>query len=289
MQSALWMRDHNLFPAEQWPLCSANGSIRFVQFIEDKKQLSRYAICHDTHWGISLTYFSSLTASQHQLHHLSIAFHCNGLGFMPAISLLMIVPHSVIGITIALSVALLGPQKTPSCLDGSSSSTHSNKHQPPWIFSLSTWMILESCNCCLCFFLPHFTMPHPACTAAIAKKITAAVFVAVTFSGTKAQWGCISGRGISAEAGQQRIQIDFCPFLSKPHLPHSTTSHWIWSTPPSQICWSHGRTGWEKHTIHKSVHFHELWHALICSVYLWVHKLKILSAGFLLCSIIRKT
>ena len=118
----------------------------------------------------ALLTFSSLTASQHQLHHLSVAFHCNGLGFMPAISLLMIVPHSVIGIAIALSVALLGPQKTPSCLDGSSSSTHSNKHQPLWIFSLSTWMILESCNCCLCFFLPHFTMPHPACTAAIAKK-----------------------------------------------------------------------------------------------------------------------
>ena len=41
---------------------------------------------------------------------------------------------------------------------------------PCGFFSLSTWMILESCNCCLCFFLPHFTMPHPACTAAIAKK-----------------------------------------------------------------------------------------------------------------------
>ena len=35
--------------------------------------------------------------------------------------------------------------------------------------------------------------------------------------------------------------------------------------------------------------FHKLWHALICSVYLWAHKLKILSAGFLLCPIIRKT
>ena len=77
---------------------------------------------------------------------------------------------SIIGIAIALSVALLGPQKTPSCLDRSSSSTHSNKHQPPWIFSLSTWMILESCNCCLCFFLPHFAMPHSACTAATAKN-----------------------------------------------------------------------------------------------------------------------
>jgi hypothetical protein len=31
-------------------------------------------------------------------------------------------------------VALLVLQKTPSCLDGSSSSTHSNKHQPLWIF-----------------------------------------------------------------------------------------------------------------------------------------------------------
>ena len=53
-----------------------------------------------------------------------------------------------------------------------------------------------------------------------------AVFVAVAFSGTKALCGCISGRGIFAEAGQQRIQIVFCPFLSKPHLPHPTISHW---------------------------------------------------------------
>ena len=123
------------------------------------------------------------------------------------------------------------------------------------------------------FFLATFCNASSCLHCSNSKKITAAVFVAVTFSGTKAQGGCISGRGISAQAGQQRIQIDFCPFLSKPHLPHSTTSHWIWSTPPSQICWSHGRTGWEKHTIHKSVHFYELWHALICSVYLWAHKL----------------
>ena len=59
----------------------------------------------------ALLTFSSPTASQHQLHHLSVAVHCYGLGFMPAISLLMIVLHSVFGIAIALSVALLGPQK----------------------------------------------------------------------------------------------------------------------------------------------------------------------------------
>ena len=221
----------------------------------------------------ALLTFSSLTASQHQLHHLSVAFHCNGLGFMPAISLLMIVPHSVIGITIALSVALLGPQKTPSCLDGSSSSTHSNKHQPLWIFFSLNLDDLGILQLLPLFLLASFYNASFSLHCSNNNKITEVVFVAVAFSGTKAQWGCISGRGIFAEAGQQRIQIVFCPFLSKPHLPHPTISHWKWSTPLPQICWSQGRTGWEKHTIHKSLNFTNcdmLWFAqYICELINW--------------------
>ena len=136
--------------------------------------------------------------------------------------------------------------------------------QPGWSWNPATVASVSSCLILQCLIQPALQQQQ---------KITAVVFVAVAFSGTKAQWGCISGRGIFAEAGQQRIQIVFHPFLSKPHLPHPTISHWKWSTPLPQICWSQGRTGWEKHTIHKSLNFTNcdmLWFAqYICELINW--------------------
>ena len=273
MQSALWMRDHNLFPAEQWPLCSANGSIRFVQFIEDKKQLSRYAICHDTHWRISLTYFfitHSITASA------SPSLCCFPL-LWPWLhaSHLSVDDRATFGHWhyYCIECGIVRPSKDPF-LPWRKQQLHPQQQAsaPVDFFSLNL-DDLGILQLLPLFLLASFYNASFSLHCSNNNKITAVVFVAVAFSGTKAQWGCISGRGIFAEAGQQRIQIVFCPFLSKPHLPHPTISHWKWSTPLPQICWSQGRTGWEKHTIHKSLNFTNcdmLWFAqYICELINW--------------------
>jgi hypothetical protein len=82
-------------------------------------------------------------------------------------------------------VALLVLQKTLSCFDGSSSSTHSNKQQPLWIFvSLGqSWnpaavASVFSCHILQCLILLALQQQQ---------KITAAVFVAVEFSDIKAR------------------------------------------------------------------------------------------------------
>mgnify|MGYP006196418315 CR=1 FL=1 len=268
------LRDHNLFSTEQWPLYSA-GCIHKVRTI-NWRQSQLYPLCYMSckHWCISHAYF--FTPPQHHSISFTMTLCCCTL-WWPWLHASCLSVDSVaagaIGIALAFSVALLVLQKTPSCLDGSSSSTHSNKHQPLWIFFSLNLDDLGILQLLPLFLLASFYNASFSLHCSNNNKITEVVFVAVAFSGTKAQWGCISGRGIFAEAGQQRIQIDFCPFLSKPHLPHPTISHWKWSTPLPQICWSQGRTGWEKHTIHKSLNFTNcdmLWFAqYICELINW--------------------
>ena len=110
-------------------------SIRFVQLIEDKVSSTHYAICH-----VSIRASAMLTFSPPP-QHCSISFTmtlCCCALWWPWLHASCLSVDSVaagaIGIVLAFSVALLVLQKTPSYLDGSSSSTHSNKQQPLWIF-----------------------------------------------------------------------------------------------------------------------------------------------------------
>jgi len=66
-------------------------SIRFVQLIEDKVSSTHYAICHVSIRASAMLTFSpphSIAASASP--SLSVAVHCDGLGFMPAVSLLIV-------------------------------------------------------------------------------------------------------------------------------------------------------------------------------------------------------
>ena len=181
------LRDHNLFSTEQWPLYSA-GCIHKVRTI-NWRQSQLYSLCYMSrkHKGIShANFFTPLP--QHRSISFTITLCCCTL-WWPWLHASCLSVDSVaagaIGIVLAFSVALLVLQKTPSCLDGSSSSTHSNKQQPLWIFvSLGqSWnpaavASVFSCHILQCLILLALQQQQ---------KITAAVFVAVEFSDIKAQ------------------------------------------------------------------------------------------------------
>ncbi len=238
MQSALWgtwgimtyfLQSSDLFVLQ-------DVSKRFVKFIEDKKQL--YPLCfiswyvsaywpyllfhHPQHHSISFTMtLCCCPLPWHWLHasHLSVDdcaalchWHCY-----------------------CLECGIVSPSKDPFLPWWKQQLHPQQQAAAPVDFCLS-WKILESCSCCLCFFLPHFAMPRPACTAATSKKSLWQSLLLLHFLTSK-HGEVASLEGVFfAHAGQQRSHIDFCPFCSKLYLSHPTISHWIWSTPLLQIC-----------------------------------------------------
>ena len=107
----------------------------------------------------------------HRLQHHSMSFSMAlcccpmyGLGFMSAISLLMIVLHGAISIAIILSVALLVSQETPPALMEPAAPPTAMSSSPRGFLSLSIWMFFESLQPLPCFLLATFwnasSCPH---------------------------------------------------------------------------------------------------------------------------------
>jgi hypothetical protein len=110
-----------------------------------------------------------------------------GLGFMSAISLLMIVLHGAISIAIILSVALLVSQETPPVLMEPAAPPTAMSSSPRGFLSLSIWMFFESLQPLPCFFTCHILECLLLPTLQQQQKIPAAVSVAIAYDGIKAR------------------------------------------------------------------------------------------------------
>ncbi len=240
------LRNHNLFPAEQWPLCSAE-CIKKVRTIH-WKQKSALPLCHMS-WYTSA--HQPYLLFHHPQHH-SISFTISLL-LSTAMALASCQPSLCWWLCCILSLALL-LHWVWHCL--------ALKRPPPALMEAAALPTATSISPCGYSLSQPGQSWHPAAVASVfschvlqflvlpkmqeLQKITVAVFVAVAFSDIKAWWGCISGRGIFCTCRATKESYWFLTFLFKAIFISSNNQPLDLINPSPPDLWSHGRRGWEK-------------------------------------------
>ena len=241
------------------------------------------------HKGISHAYFFT-PPPQHRSISFTMTLCCCAL-WWPWLHASCLSVDSVaagaISIALAFSVALLDLQKTLSCFDGSSSSTHSNKQQPLWIFVslLQSWnpaavASVFSCHILQCIILPALQQQQKNHCGSLC-------CCWIFWHQSMARFHLWKGYFLHMQGNKGVILISVLFVQSYIYLIQQSAIGF--DQPLSSRFVKSWQKRLRKNTIHKSVNFHELGHTLICLICLWACKLKILSAGYLLSPIIKKT